>query len=152
MDLSQIVDFSLSYAKWLGLALLAAGIGIRVFGQAIGRALFYGGALAVVALAYREWQALHSLAIAGGILLAGLVVFGLLAWTVRGVSFIIALALVAAAFYLLAYGWLGPSFTSTLTGALGWAGATILTMIVSGLKGRWLRHVPTAVAAAGLVR
>ncbi len=153
MDVSQIVAFGLAQAKWLGLALLGAGILIRLAGRALGHVLFFGAVLAAAGLAYHEWQLLHSLLISGGILLAAVVVFGLLAWVIRGISFLFAFALVAAAFYLLAYGWMGPSFANTTTGALAWAGATILTMVATGLKGGLLRHAPAAATVAtGLVR
>ena len=151
MDLSQIVTFGLAQAKWLGAALLSAGILVRRAGRALGRVLFAGGVLGAGAVAYQEWQVLHSLLISGGIVLAAVVVLGLLAWVVRGISFLFSFALIAAAFYLLAYGWMGPSFANTTTGALAWAGATILTMIATGLKGSLLRHVPAAAAATGLL-
>ncbi len=151
MDLSQTVALALSEAKWLGLALLAAGIAIRLAGRALGTALFFGGILAAAALAYQEWQSLHSLLVAGGILLGAAIVFGLLAWIVRGLSFLVAFAALAAGFYLLAYGWIGPSFANTTTGALTWAGATIVTMIATGLRGGLLRHAPVATAGAGLL-
>lgn len=152
VDLSQIVALGLAEAKWLGLLLLGAGIAVRVGGRALGRVLLAAGILVAAALAYQAWQAMHSLLIAGGILLAGVVVFGLLAWTVRGLSFLFALALMAAAFYLLAYGWAGPSFPNTTAGSLTWAGATILTMIVTGLKGGWTHRMPAVAVGAGLAR
>ncbi len=145
------MPFALSEAKWIGLALLGAGVAIRLAGRALGRVLLGAGILLAGALAYREWQSLHSLLVAGGILLAGVIVFGLLAWTVRGLSFLFALALIAAAFYLLVYGWMGPSFASTTAGSLTWAGATIVTMMVTGLKLSWARHLPVAAVGAGLV-
>lgn len=147
MDLSQIVDFGLSQAKWLGLALLGAGVLIRLAGRALGRALFVAAVLGAAAFAYQEWQVLHSLLISGGIVLAAVAVFGLLAWVVRGISFLFAFVLIAGAFYLLAYGWMGPSFANTTTGALAWAGATILTMVATGLRGSLLHHAPAAVGA-----
>lgn len=150
VDLSQIVGFGLGYAQWIGGALLAAGIGIRIFGRAISRTLFAVGILATAAFAYQEWQAVHSLMVAGGILLIGLILFGLLAWTVRGLSFLFAFVLIAAAFYLLAYGWMGPSFVGTTQGALAWAGATIATMALTGVRGHLVRGVPAAALGAGL--
>jgi len=149
MDLSQIVPYVLQHAQWIGLALLAAGILVRVLGRAIGRALFVAGLVATAAVAYQEWQAVHSLLLAGGILLAGLAIFGLLAWTIRGLSFLLAFVVLAAAFYLLVYGWIGPSFAATTMGSLTWAGATILTMIVTGLHGGWIRRAPVAAITAG---
>jgi len=149
MDLSQIVAFALAQSKWLGLALLGAGIAVRLAGRALGRALLVAGILAAAALAYQEWQAMHSLLVSGGILLAGAIVFGLLAWTVRGISFLFAFVLLAAAFYLLAYGWAGPSFANSTTGSLTWAGATILTMIGTGIGGR-LHRAPVVAAATGI--
>ncbi len=149
VDLSQIVAYAIAQAKWVGPALLAAGIAVRVVGQAIGRALLFGGLLVAAFFAYQEWQALHSLWIAGSILLGGAVVFGLLAWTVRGLSFLFALALIAAAFYLLLYGWAGSAFTGTTIGSLTWAGATILTMIATGIGG-WFHRLPAATLVAGL--
>lgn len=149
MDLSQIFTYALVQAKWLGLALLGTGIAIRLAGRAIGRFLFAAGILAAAAVAYQEWQAMHSLLVSGGILLAGAVVFGLLAWTVRGISFLFAFVLLAAAFYLLVYGWVGPSFADTTAGSLTWAGATILTMVLTGLRGGWVSRAPVAAAAAG---
>jgi hypothetical protein len=150
VDLSQAVGFALAQSKWLGAALLAAGIAVRLVGRAIGRALFAAGILAAAGLAYQEWQALHSLLLSGGILVLGLVVFGLLAWTVRGLSFLFAFVLIAAAFYLLVYGWSGPSFSGSTLGSLTWAGATIATMAVTGFRGAILRRVPAAAIGAGL--
>ena len=141
-DLSQVVSFGLAQAKWLGPALLATGVAIRLLGRAIGRALLAAGILGAAVLAYQEWQVMHSLLVAGGILIAATIVFGLLAWTVRGLSFLFAFALLAAAFYLLVYGWVGPSFAGSTPGALTWAGATILTMIATGFGGRAIRHAP----------
>ena len=149
MDLSQIVPYILTHAQWIGLALLGAGILVRIFGRALSRVLFVSGVLAVAAFAYQEWQAVHNLLLAGGILLAGVVVFGLLAWTIRGISFVFAFVLLAAAFYLIVYGWMGPSFAGTAIGSLTWAGATILTMVVTGIRGASLRRTPTTVAGAG---
>lgn len=150
-DLSQIVAFVLAQAKWLGPALLAVGVAIRVLGKLLGHILLAAGLLATAAIAYQEWQALHSLPIAGGIFLVGAVVFGLLAWTVRGLSFLFAFVLIAAAFYLLVYGWMGPAFAGTTTASVAWAGATIVTMIVTGFRGGWLHRVPVAAAAAGVL-
>jgi hypothetical protein len=113
--------------------------------------LFVAGVLAAATFAYQEWQAIHSVLFSGAILLAGLVVFGLLVWTIRGISFVFAFVLLAAAFYLIVYGWMGPSFAGTTIGSLTWAGATILTMIVTGIRGGSLRRVPTAVAGVGAV-
>ncbi len=152
LDLSQIVAIGLSQAKWLGLALLSAGVLVRLAGKALGHMLFFGAVLAAAGLAYHEWQVLHSLLVSGGIVLGAVVVFGLLAWVVRGISFLFGFVLVAAGFYLLAYGWMGPSFANTTTGALVWAGATIATMIATGLKGSLLRHAPAAALGAGLLR
>ncbi len=97
--------------------------------------MFVAGFLATAAIAYNQWQAAQSLLWAGGILLLGLIVFGLLAWTVRGVSFLVAFALIAGAFYLILYGWMGPGLANSTVGALTWAGATIGTMIATGLRG-----------------
>ncbi len=138
----------LAQAKWLGGALLALGVAIRLLGRALARILLASGLLASAGLAYHEWQALHSLPVAGGILVVGLILFGLLAWTVRGLSFLFAFVTIAAAFYLLVYGWVGPSFAGSTTGALTWAGGAILTMIVTGLSGA-LRRAP--LAAVGVV-
>ncbi len=98
--------------------------------------LLLAGLLGTAAFAYQEWQAMHSLLVAGGILLAGVVLFGLLAWTVRGIAFLFALVLFAGAWYLILYGWVGPSFVATSLGSLSWVGATILSMVGSGLGGR----------------
>jgi hypothetical protein len=147
--LSQLVPYVLAHAQWVGPALLAAGIAVRLIGRAIGRALLLAGLLATAVLAYQEWNAVHSLALAGGILFGGIAVFGLLAWTVRGLSFLFAVVLVASAFFLLAYGWIGPSFAVSTTGALTWAGASILTMIGTGLgRGRALRLITPGLGAA----
>lgn len=148
VDLTQIVPFALAQAKWVGAALLSAGIAVRLIGRAIGRTLLFAGLLASAAFAYQEWQSLHSLFVSGGILLLGAVLFGLLAWTIRGLSFLFAFVLIAAAFYLLVYGWLGPSFAATTKGELAWAGSTILTMIVTGFRGGLLRRTPLAVLPA----
>lgn len=150
VDLTQIVPFVLAQAKWVGAALLAAGVAVRLIGRAIGRTLLVAGLLASAAFAYREWQILHSVLVAGGILLVGAIVFGILAWTVRGLSFLFAFGLIAAAFYLLVYGWMGPVFAGTTKGELAWAGATIVTMILTGLRGGWLHRVPVAALGAGL--
>lgn len=148
MDPAQIIDFALAQAKWLGLALLGAGIVVRLAGRAMGRTLLVLGLLGAAALAYAEWQAVHSLLVSGGILVAGVLVFGLLAYTVRGISFLFAFALLAAAFYLLVYGWAGPSFANSTTGSLVWAGATILTMIATGVGGRGMRGPLPAAGAS----
>ncbi len=137
----------MAQAKWLGAGLLALGVAIRLLGRAIARILLASGLLASAGLAYHEWQVLHSLPIAGGILVIGLILFGLLAWTVRGLSFLFAFVTIAAAFYLLVYGWMGPSFAGSTTGALTWAGGTILTMIVTGFRGA-LHRVPLAAVGA----
>ena len=151
MDLSQVVSFAFAHARWLGLAFLAAGIGVRLAGRALSRVLLAAGILAAAGVAYQEWQAMHSLLVAAGILVAGAMVFGLLAWTVRGISFLFAFVLVAAAFYLLAFGWLGPSFANSTVGSLTWAGATILTMMVTGLRGAFRVGTPVAALGGGLV-
>ena len=148
MDLSQIATLALAQAKWLGLALLGTGILIRLAGRALGRALLLVGTLGAAALSYVEWQAMHSLLLSGSILLAGAIVFGLLAWTVRGLSFLFAFGLIAAAFYLLVYGWVGPSFANTTTGSLTWAGATISTMVATGFGGWLHRAAPSAAGFA----
>lgn len=151
MDLSQVVPYVLAHAQWLGPALLAAGVVVRLLGRWLARSLFAAGLLATLAIAYQEYQVLHSSAVATGILLVGLVVFGLLSWTVRGLSFFFAFVLIAAAFYLILYGWEGPSYVATTSGELVWAGATILTMIVSGVRGFLLRRVPVAAVAASAI-
>lgn len=150
MDLSQVVPYILAHAQWVGPALLAAGLAVRLAGRALGRVLLVAGLLATAALAYREWQAMHSLLLAGGTLLAGAVLFGFLAWTVRGISFLFAFVLFAGAWYLILYGWVGASFVGTTEGALTWAGAAILSMIVSGLGGKFHRSPLPAGAAAVL--
>ncbi len=149
MDLAQAVAFALAQAKWLGPALLVTGVAVRLIGRAIGRALLVAGILAAAGLAYMEWQALHSLLVSGGILLLGIAVFGLLAWTIRGLSFLFAFVLIAAAFYLLVYGWAGPSFADSTLGSLTWAGAAIGTMAVTGLGAGWLHRAPTAAIGVG---
>ncbi|HYM39119.1 MAG TPA: hypothetical protein VEY12_03090 [Thermoplasmata archaeon] len=133
------------------MALLGVGLLVRLLGRALARSLFVAGLLATAAVAYQEYQLLHSTVVAGGILLVGLVIFGLLAWTVRGLSFFFAFALIAAAFYLILYGWAGPSYVATTTGELTWAGATIFTMIVSGVRGFLTRRVPVAAVATGII-
>ncbi len=150
VDLTQIVAFALAQAKWVGAALLTAGVAVRLIGRALGQTLLVAGLLASAALAYQEWQSLHSLLVAGGILLIGALTVGLLAWTIRGLSFLFAFVLIAASFYLLLYGWVGPSFAGTTKGELAWAGATILTMIVTGLGGGWLHRAPIGPLGAGL--
>lgn len=150
MDLSQIIPYILAHAQWVGLAFLGLGIAVRLLGRAISRMLLVAGVLAVAAFAYQEWQSLHSVLVAGGILLAGIVVFGLLAWTVRGLSFLFAFALLAAAFYLMVYGWMGPVFVATTIGTLTWAGATILTMIVTGLGGGLHHRAPHTAVGTGV--
>lgn len=150
MDLSQVVPYVLAHARWIGPALLTAGLLVRFVGKLMSRTLFAAGFLATAALAYTQWQGGHSLLWAGGILLAGLVVLGLLAWTIRGISFLFAFVLLAASFYLILYGWMGPTFAASTVGSLTWAGATIVTMAISGLRGFALRHAATAVAGTGL--
>lgn len=149
MDLSQVVPYVLAHAQWIGPGLLTVGLIVRILGRTISRALLAAGVLATLAVAYGQWQIAHSLLWAGGILVAGLVVFGLLAWTIRGLSFLFAFGLFAAAWYLILYGWAGPSFVATTTGSLAWAGAAILSMVVSGLGGRVHRgHVLAAGVSA----
>jgi len=148
VDLSQIVPYVLAHAQWIGPALLAAGIALRLAGRALSRVLLAVGLLATAALAYREWQAMQSLLLAGGILLAGVVLFGLLAWTVRGISFLFAFVMLAAGWYLVLYGWMGPSLANSTTGSLAWAGAAILTMIASGYRGL-LHRSPVPTVGAG---
>jgi hypothetical protein len=149
VDLSAIVPYILAHAQWIGPALLAAGIAVRLVGRTISRALLAVGLLATATLAYQEWQTMHSVLIAGGILAAGIVLFGLLAWTVRGTSFLFAFVLFAAAWYLILYGWVGASFVGTTLGSLTWAGAAILSLVVSGIGGGWLHRslVPTGAGA-----
>ena len=146
----QIVPYVLAHARWVGPGLLGAGLLVRFLGRALSRALFVAGLLATAAVAYQEYQLLHSPVVAGGILLVGLVIFGLLAWTVRGLSFLFALALIAAAFYLILFGWVGPAYVATTTGELVWAGATIFTMTASGLRGFLARRAPIAGLAVGV--
>ena len=150
MDLSQVAPYILAHAQWIGPALLAAGLAVRLAGRVLGRFLLAVGVLATAILAYQEWQSLHSLPVAGGILLVGLVLFGLLAWTVRGISFLFAFVLLAAAFYLILYGWMGSGFAGSTMGSLTWAGATVLTMIVTGLHGLVVRHAAGAALGTGL--
>ena len=151
IDFSQIVAYVLAQAQWVGPSLLGAGLVVRLLGRALSRALFAAGILATAGIAFQEWQVLHSTVVAGGILLVGLVIFGLLAWTVRGLSFVFALVLIAAAFYLILYGWMGPTYVATANGSLIWAGSTILTMILSGLRGHWARVAAIPAMAAGVV-
>ena len=150
MDLSQILTYVLAHAQWIGAALLAAGIAVRLAGRAIARGLLVVGLLGTAAFAYQEWQAFHSLPVAGGILLAGVALFGILAWTVRGISFLFAFAMLAGGWYLLLRGWVGPSFADSTTGSLAWAAAAILTMIATGLRGLFHRG-PVPVGGAGAV-
>lgn len=150
VDVSQIVALALAQAQWLGGALLVAGLAVRWIGKAFGRTLLVAGLLAAAALAYQEWQSLHNLLDAGGVLLLAAVLLGVLAWTVRGLSFVFAFVLIAAGFYLLLYGWTGPAFAGSTKGELAWAGATILTMIGTGLRGGALRQLPVAALGAGL--
>lgn len=150
MDLSQVVSYILAHAQWIGPALLAAGLAVRLAGRVLGHLLLAVGVLATGSLAYLEWQSLHSLPMAGGILLAGLVLFGLLAWTVRGISFLFAFVLLAAAFYLILYGWMGPGFAGSTAGSLAWAGATVATMVLTSLRSLVLRHAAGAAVGTGL--
>ncbi len=150
MDLSQVVPYILVHARWIGPALLGAGLLVRFLGKFISRALFVAGLVAVAAIAYGQWQAGHGLLWSGGILVAGLIVFGLLAWTIRGVSFVFAFALLAGAFYLIMYGWVGASFANSTVGAMTWAGSTIVTMTATGLRSLLLRHAATAATGVGL--
>ena len=140
MDLSQVLTYVYAHAQWIGIALLAAGVAVRLAGRTLGRILFVGGLLGTAAFAYQEWQAMHSLLVAGGILLAGVVLFGLLAWTVRGIAFLFALVLFAGAWYLILYGWVGPGFIVTSLGSLSWVAAVILSMVGSGVGGGWLHR------------
>ncbi len=149
IDVTQVLPYVLAHAQWVGPALLGAGVIVRVLGRAIARMLLMAGILATAAFAFQEWQAVHSLVVAGGILLVGLAIFGLLAWTVRGVSFLVGFALLAAAWYLVLYGWIGPSYVGTNTGLLTWAGATIITMILTGLRGGWARRMPVPSVGVG---
>lgn len=141
-------SYVLAHAQWIGPALLAAGVAIRLVGRALGRLLLLAGLLGTAAFAYQEWQAVHSLLLAGGILLAGVILFGLLAWTVRGIAFLFALVLFAGAWYLILYGWAGPGFLATSLGSLSWAGAVILSMAGSGRRGGWL-HRATLTGGTG---
>lgn len=150
MDLTQIVSFAMAQAKWVGAALLATGVAVRLIGRALGQTLLVAGLLATAGLAYQEWQSLHSLLVAGGILLLGAVVIGLLAWTIRGLSFLFSFVLIAASFYLLLYGWAGPAFPGTIKGELAWAGGTIVTMVLTGLRIGWLHRVPMAALGPGV--
>lgn len=152
MDLSQLVGLAFVHARWVGVVLLAAGVAVRMAGRALSRALLAAGILAAAGLAYQEWAALHSVLVSGGILLLGAAFFGVLAWTLRGLTFLVAFVLVAVAVYLLLFGWMGPSFVGTTFGSLTWGGATILTMIATGSRGGVARRVPLAAIGAGLSR
>ena len=147
MDFSQIVPYILAHAQWLGPALLGVGILVHVFGRALSRILLGAGVLATAAFSYQEWQILHSVYIAAGILLLGLVVFGLLAWTIRGISFLFAFVLIAAAFYLMVFGWMGPTFAASTLGSLMWSGGAILAMVLTGLRTGGRRAAALAVGA-----
>ena len=149
MDLSLIVPYILTHARWIGPALLGAGILVRVFGRAVARLVLAVGLLAAAGIAYQEYLTTHSLAIAAAIVLGAVVLFGILSWAIRGVTLLLAFALLAGAFYLMLYGWLGPWYASSTIGSLTWAGAAILTELVAGLKTGWLRAVPTVAMAAG---
>ncbi len=152
MDLSQIVPFVLAHAQWIGPALLGAGILVRVLGRALARLVLAVGLLAATGIAYDQYLITHSLVIAGAIVLGAVVVFGILSWAIRGVTLLIAFGLLAGAFYLILYGWVGPAFTSSTMGSLTWAGAAILTEALAGLKTGWLRGIPAAAVAASAVR
>ena len=146
MDLSQIVPYILAHAQWIGPALIAVGLLVRLLGKVIGRILLVAGLLATAAIAYQAWGLAHNLLWSGAILVLGLLVFGLLAWAIRGISFVAAFVLLAAGFYLVLHGYVGPVFAGSVSGSLTWAGATILTMTVTGLRGLLLRG---AAAASG---
>ncbi len=141
------MPYILAQAQWVGPALLALGFLIRLLGRVVGRALLLVGLLGTAALAYQEWQVAHSVLFAGGILVLGLLVFGILAWTVRGLSFLFAFLLMAAGFFLVLYGWAGPAFAGSVTGSLTWAGAAIVTMAVTGIRKLGLRGVSAAYGA-----
>ncbi len=149
MDLSQIVPYVLAQAQWIGPALLVLGLLIRLVGRVVGRALLLVGLLGTAAFAYQEWQVAHNVLWAGAILVLGLVVFGLLAWTVRGISFLFAFVILAAGFYLVLYGWAGPAFAGSLSGSLTWAAAAVATMAATGFR-KLALHGVTAVARAGV--
>lgn len=149
MDLSQIVAYVLANAPWIGPALLALGLLIRLVGRFVGRALLVVGLLGTAAFAYQAWQVAHNMAWAGAILVLGLVVFGLLAWTVRGISFLFAFVILAAGFYLVLYGWAGPAFAGSVSGSMTWAAAAVATMALTGIRKLALRGVATA-AGAGI--
>lgn len=152
LDLSQIVPYLLAHALTIGPALLGAGILVRAFGKTLARLVFSGGVLAAGALAYGQWQITHSPVISGAILLGAVLLFGALAWAIRGVSTIIAFGLLAGAFYLILYGWMGPSFANSSIGSLTWVGAAIVTEIAAGFRTGWLRHAPLAAAGLAVLR
>ena len=83
------------------------------------------------------------------IYLVGLVVFALLAGTTRGISFLFAFVLLAGGFYLALYAWMGPAFAGSTLGSLTWAGATVATMAVTGLRSLSL-HRAAAVSGTGV--
>ncbi len=75
--------------------------------------------------------------------------FGLLAWTIRGISFLFAFVLLAAGFFLILHGWVGPTFATSTLGSLTWAGATVGAMALTGLRGLLLRRGPRMVPGPG---
>ena len=149
MDLSQFVPYVEAHALWIGSALVAAGVAVRLVGHAIGRALLVTGLLGTAVFAYQEYLAAHNLLLSSAIALGGLLLFGLLAWTVRGLSFLFAFVLLAAGFYLAVYGWAGAAFVSSTVGSFIWATATIVTMVLSGVR-LGTHRVPTAVVTSVL--
>lgn len=146
-----LVPLVLAYAIPVGVGLLIAAVLVRLVGRALGFALFAAGALVAAYVGFQQWQATGDLLLVVTVLAAGIAASGFLAWVVRAVSFVVAIGLVAVAWYLLLYGSMGEAFLTTTTGYVTWGVAALLSAIaVLRLGGRpRLRPAPgLAVVAA----
>ncbi len=149
---TPFVPLILAHALPIGAALLAAGVAIAFVGRAVGRFVLAVGVVVTAALAYREWLPSHDLLLAGGIVLAGLIISGLVAALVRWVAVLLEIGLFAGGWYLVVYATMGPTFLGTNVGLATWGiAAVIMAVLVDRtVRGRRLLRVAALpVVAAG---
>lgn len=139
-DVSTILPWILAHALLVGLGLVVLGGLARLLGRALSFGILAAGLVVTASVAWGQWQAAHNLLAAGTLFLIGLAIAGLLAWLIRAVSFILALALFGGGWYLLLYSQMGAPFLTTSVGLGTWAALVILGMVLTEHVGRRIRR------------
>lgn len=149
---APIIAYALAHPVPVGIGLLAVGALLAFLARGLSRLVLAVGLVVTAVLAYREWQAAHSLIVTASVGALGVGASLAVSAVVRFLAVVLELAALAAGWYLLVYASLGTAYLATTPGLATWglpAVASALLVDRLARRGRAVRAVPLRTPSSG---